>query len=184
MLTYESLRRIRDAELSQRTGLSKLPEGFFESVRAFIDNKMRLTEGKEDRWEAENARMLLEDILRAREAKLLAGAAAMASAGEGPANAMPEEQRFLEAAAALVRGFRESRKAAEAIVGTVALLQDLPAFTGTDMMTYGPFKRGDIAAIPEDVAAALTEKGVARRIATADPGAAGDQENQDVAKHL
>lgn len=168
MLTYESLRKTRDAEVAQRSALARLPEGFFESVRAFIENKMRLSEGKEDKWEAENARMLLEDILRAREVKLMLAAMNLVSAGEPPENALPEEMEFAEGIATRIREFRRNRKESvsreEARGAGVAFLEDMPAFVGTDMRNYGPFRKGDIATLPEDVAGLLVQKGAARRI--------------------
>ncbi len=168
MLTYESLRKIRDAEVSQRNAFVKLPEGFFESVRVFIENKTKLSEGKEDKWEAENARMLLEDILKAREMKLVLAAMNMISTGERPENILPEEAGFMESIAAHIKEFRKKRK--ESVVRekpkgvNVALLEDLPVFVGTDMKNYGPFKKGDIATLPRDVAEVLVQKNAARRI--------------------
>ena len=167
MLTYESLRKIRDSEVTQRSTLSKLPEGFFESVRAFIENKMRLSEGKEDKWEAENARMLLEDILKAREMKLMLAAMNLVSTDEKPENAMPEEMKFIEGVATHLKEFRSNRKdsiSRQEPKGNVAFLEDIPVFVGTDMRNYGPFRKGDIATLPEDVAELLVTKNAARKI--------------------
>jgi DNA replication factor GINS len=168
MLTYESLRKIRDSEISQKGGLSSLPEDFFESVKTFIENKSRLSEGEEDSWEVENAKHLLEDILKARELKLLVASVGMASNREAPENMLPEERKFLEAVAGMIKDFRSRRlelsKEEPENRSNVAFLEDLPAFVGTDMKEYGPFRKGDMASLPEDVANLLVEKSAARRI--------------------
>jgi len=46
---------------------------------------------------------------------------------------------------------------------TVCFVQEIPAIVGSDMKTYGPFKRGDIAKLPPRNARALIKQGVAVR---------------------
>jgi len=46
---------------------------------------------------------------------------------------------------------------------TIRFKTDIPQFVGADLTTYGPYKAGDLASIPDLNAAILIEKGVAER---------------------
>lgn len=45
----------------------------------------------------------------------------------------------------------------------VRFLKDVPAILGPDMKTYGPFKKGDIAALPKENASIFIKMGIAER---------------------
>lgn len=55
----------------------------------------------------------------------------------------------------------EAERLRIAKIVTLRLKKDVPAFVGADMKQYGPFRAGDIAALPEANAAILIERGVA-----------------------
>jgi len=55
----------------------------------------------------------------------------------------------------------ERLKKARITMVTVKFLKNMPSFVGVDGKTYGPYKSGDIASLPEANAAVLIEKGVA-----------------------
>ena len=57
----------------------------------------------------------------------------------------------------------ERLKKARITMVTVKFLKDMPSFVGVDEKTYGPYKAGDIASLPEANAAVLIEKGIAER---------------------
>ena len=46
----------------------------------------------------------------------------------------------------------------------IVMMNDLEEFVGIDMKNYGPFKKGDVANLPEENTKLLIEKKVAKRI--------------------
>jgi DNA replication factor GINS len=167
MLTFETLSRIaREEKASQN--LTRLPDGFFEEVASYITKKTQVTEGKEDNWELENARMVLGDIAKARERKILNAALGFVDSGMEPASLAPEEKKLFDQAASLIMQFRTDRKKflepGTTRNSMIAFLEEVPQFVGTDMKNYGPFGKGDIANLPEDVTRLLIEKGAAKPI--------------------
>jgi DNA replication initiation complex subunit (GINS family) len=167
MLTFETLSRIVREEKSS-TGLTKLPEDFFEGVGNYLSKKSRASEGKDDAWELENAKMVLGDIMKARERKVMTAALTFVDSGMEPLNLATQERLFFDQAASMVMQFRsEKRKFLEPgqeRKSMVAFLEDVPEFVGTDMKNYGPFAKGDIANLPEDVTLLLIGKGAAKAI--------------------
>ncbi|MBI4175577.1 MAG: DNA replication complex GINS family protein [Candidatus Aenigmarchaeota archaeon] len=170
MLTFESIRKIVNEEKDKQT-LGKLPENFFEDARAYLRNKQRLAKGKEDLWEVDSAKRLLQDLLEMREKKLVLAAVFFArsesKSGDNiagrqaePENTAADEDRLFRSLADLIGKFQKEREGifreeAEARKSLVALLGDLPEFVGTDLKAYGPYRAGDIATMPEDVAKML-----------------------------
>jgi len=164
VLTFETLSKIaREEKVSP--SLTRLPEDFFESVSTYIYKKMQLNEGG-DSWELENAKMVLSDIIKIREKKILLSALSFADSGVEPANLTPDEKTLFDQAASMIMQFRAGRKKVLEPVherkSIIAFLEDVPQFVGTDLMNYGPFGKGDIANLPEDVTKLLIEKGAAR----------------------
>jgi len=168
MLTFETLSRIAREEKSS-PGLTKLPEGFFEEAQKYLSKKEQANEGKEDAWELESARMVLGDIIRMRERKLLLSAISYSDTGVEPPNMATEEGELFRMIAALVGDFRSERKRIfeeeqkENKPGIV-FLEDVPKFVGTDLKEYGPFKKGDEAELPEELSEVLVRRGAARPI--------------------
>jgi DNA replication initiation complex subunit (GINS family) len=167
MLTFETLSRIAREEKSA-SSLTRLPDGFFESVTSYISKKAHASEGKEDAWEYENAKMILNDILRSRERKIVLSAFSFVDTGMEPANLTQEEKALFDQTASLVLNFRTERKKAlepgQHRKSMIAFLEEVPQFMGSDMKAYGPFGIGDIANLPEDVSRILVEKGAAKPI--------------------
>lgn len=62
----------------------------------------------------------------------------------------------------------EKRREVESKLKLVRLLTDTPSFIGVDLRVYGPFKREDIASIPEENANILVEQGVASKLEVTD----------------
>ncbi len=167
MLTHEMIEKIVLKEREEKK-LSMLPEDFFESVRAYLEKKSRISETKEDRWELDWAKRSIQDLLDIREGKILSLALAYVKAGVTPGNITPEEKEFFDGVVERIKEFH-ARKA-EVLEGkkdrlaAVALLQDVPRFVGVNMHNYGPFKKGDVANLPEENAKLLLEKGIAKKI--------------------
>ncbi|MEM5812576.1 MAG: hypothetical protein QW286_02550 [Candidatus Aenigmatarchaeota archaeon] len=165
MLTFDTLSRIAREEKSSAS-LTKLPEGFFDEVIQYLNNKKRASEVKDESWEAESANMVLNDILRARERKILLSAILFLDSGTEPANLTPEERSFFSKATEMIANFRNERKKlleqGRNRKSVVAFLEDVTEFVGSDMKNYGPFSKGDVASLPEDVSEVLVERGAAR----------------------
>jgi DNA replication factor GINS len=166
MLTYETLRRIFTEERATNK-LVRLPENFFKDVKEYLDKKSKL-QSKEDKWELESARGTLEDLLEIRERKILTLAMYSARSGIIPENLMPEEKNFFDNIVQTIKEFQKQRKRnleeePEKMIA-VAILEDIPEFVGTDLKNYGPFKKGDIATIPEENAKLFIQKNMAKEI--------------------
>jgi DNA replication initiation complex subunit (GINS family) len=164
MLTFETLSKIAREEKASPS-LTRLPEDFFESVSTYIYKKMQLNEGS-DNWELENAKMVLSDIMKIRERKIVLSAFSFADSGVEPPNLTPDEKHLFDQAASMIMQFRTGRKNVlepeHEKKSIIAFLEDVPQFVGSDMSNYGPFGKGDIANLPEDVTRLLIEKGAAR----------------------
>ncbi len=167
MLTYETIREFVIKE-KNTPKLIELPDNFFQDVRAYLESKARVSEGKEDLWELDNSRRMLQDLLDARESKLVKLALVFVRAGVTPGKVMPEEKALFDNTVQNIKAFQEARK--ESIEGqrekmeTVAALEEVPRFVGVDMKTYGPLRKGDIARVPRDNSQLLISKGLARLI--------------------
>ena len=162
MITYESLRTFRDNE---RIGNSfvKLPDDFFQQAEAYLTQKETL---QKDAWETAAARRMLTDLLERREKKVLDHAFLVSRTGNYPENMMPHEHDLLEKVCTLLKTFHGAEVAPDAEQPVsekgVEFIEDLPAFVGPDMKTYGPFKRGDHAELPSEVKGILLRRGSAR----------------------
>lgn len=167
-ITFELIRRIQNEE-QRLSKLSKLPENFFKSIANYLEQKKQLTL-KDDRkvaLELKNVERLVEDIFNRRERKILNFAIISARTGIPPENLLEEERDFYNSIANLVKERREielktllaGRK--EELVSLVVFKEDVPEFIGINEKTYGPFKKGDIARLPEENIKVLIERGIA-----------------------
>ena len=167
MLTYETLREYVIKEKNSPK-LIELPDNFFQDARAYLENKARVSEGKEDLWELDNSRRMLQDLLDSRESKLVNLALVFVRAGVTPGKVMPEEKAFFDSLVQSIKSFQEARR--EAVegereeMGTVAVLEEVPKFVGVDMKEYGPFRKGDVARVPKENSQLLVSKALARPI--------------------
>ncbi len=167
MLTYEAIRKLAmDEKASPK--LNKLPDEFFENVRIYLDNKGKIAQSKDDRWELDSARRWLQDLLDIRERKLLMIASAFVESGLTPGEVTPEEEEFFGKVVKQIKEFRDRKKdvseGKREKLEAVAFLQAVPKFVGVDMHNYGPFKEGDVANLPEGNAKVLLEKKAAKHI--------------------
>ncbi len=167
MLTYEIIRECVAKEKGSPK-LMELPENFFQEVKAYLENKAKVSEGKEDLWELDNSRRMLQDLLDARESKLVRLALVFVRAGVTPGKVMPEEKEFFDTLVEGIRRFQDIRN--EAMEGkkeeleTIAMVEDVPKFVGINMKEYGPFSKGDVARVPKDNSQLLIGKGMAKPI--------------------
>lgn len=164
-ITFELIRRIQREE--QRTQkLSKLPDNFYESVNSYMDTKRNITNRKAV-LELKQIERLAEDIFNRRERKVLNLALISARTNIPPENLTSEEKAFFEQVLAIVKGRRSevlpslAEKEEGEKTGLIVFKEETPAFVGSDMKNYGPFKKGDIAKLPDDNKKVLLDQGVA-----------------------
>lgn len=170
MLTYETLRKILQEERAANK-LVSLSGDFFESVKSYLEKKSQISKGKEDAWELDSARRTLQELLEVRERKVLVAALSFVGSGLEPGDLIPEEKELFERVVQNIKDFQSKRriflegKPEKKLV--VAVLDSVSEFVGTNLKTYGPFKKGDVVSVPEDNAKVLIEKKLAQSIETA-----------------
>jgi DNA replication factor GINS len=168
-ITFELIRRIQREE--QRVPkLTKLPENFYQNIAAYLQQKKKLIETKDDRkggLEIKNIERLVEDIFNRRERKILNQAIISVRTNMSPENLTEEEDVFFNV---LLNSLKDRRnntlkkmleEVEEEFASLIVFKEDVPQFVGSDMKTYGPFKKGDIAKLPEENMKVLIERGIA-----------------------
>jgi DNA replication initiation complex subunit (GINS family) len=166
-ITFELIRKIHTEE-QQGPKLSKIPENFFEAVNEYLQKKKQITL-KDDRkvvLEIKNIERLVQDIYDRRERKIVTAAINSARVGIVPENMTEEEKRFFNFLVAEIKKRREERlqkifSPEKETISMIIFKEDVPAFVGSDLRTYGPFKKGDIAKLPEENVKLLLEQKVA-----------------------
>lgn len=165
-ITFELIRKIQREE-QRLPKLTKLPENFFQSVNSYIEQKRQLTL-KEDRkiaLELRSVERLVEDIFNRRERKILNSAIITARTGIPPENLLEEEKEFFQQLVDVIKQRREESlkkilSGGKEFATLIVFKEDVPEFVGSDLKIYGPFKKGDIAKLPEDNMKVLIEKGL------------------------
>ena len=171
MISFEVVRTVHRAE-KRNTKLTELPENFFEKVKEYLNRKRLLAEKKMDEkafLEVRNIERLIEEIFNMRERKIINQALIAVRTGIPPENLTKEENEFFNKVVDLLKSRRESvlkklLEKSEIVEEKIKLLifkEDVPEFVGVDMKTYGPFRKGDIAKLPEENAELLIEAGKA-----------------------
>lgn len=181
-MTKDLYRQLFNVWHDNRTNevLSKLPEDFYTQKSVLFKNFQKIIDNP-----LENAiqaaiilrmRFLLQDILLLRLSMILE--IVKERKPLDPSLLSPEELRFL---ALIKEGGLFVEGVSEAITGKtqglnidgkkyslVRILKNLPAIIGTDLTTYGPFKKEDVVLIPYDNAQILIVKKIANEIQMTD----------------
>lgn len=184
-VSFEALRRVQLGE-KRSPMLTQLSDDFYSRYSAFIrEQQAELQKGfsLEAASVCESTRMVLKDVWHRRQHKLAVKALADAHSGEAKADGLAaEEQRLYNALFTLFQQGEavlseaasstvECGKAEEADnspeAARVRVLADLPAFVGPDGQSHGPFKAGEVAALPPAAAALLQRRGAAEQLAQA-----------------
>ena len=171
MLTDETIRKIAEDERSL-AGLSKLPEGFFQEVRSYMENKRKMSRDDSEQWALESVKRRLKTIFERRERKILNAAHGFIDSGVVPESMTDEEKKLFGRIVECLNGFQKERegrldKGDEGLV-LVTVLEPVGKFVGMNMKHYGPFSRGDIATLPEQNAELLVKNGQAEKIEMTD----------------
>ncbi|MEM5871451.1 MAG: hypothetical protein QW051_01120 [Candidatus Aenigmatarchaeota archaeon] len=167
MLTDETIRRIFEDEKSS-PGLTKLPDDFFDQVKDYLEKKKKMVRDETDKWALEAVQRRLKTIFEKRERKIINAAHGFIESGVIPENMTPEEREFFEKIVECVNEFQKKRneklERKEEKMITIAFLEDVEKFVGIDMRVYGPFKKGDIASVPQPNAEIIIKKGLGEKI--------------------
>lgn len=163
-ISFDIIRKIqREEQISPK--ITKLPENFYSAVSDYVSQKRKMKE--EDRrtvLETKNIERLVEDIFNRRERKIINYSIISARTGIEPENLSEEEKEFYQKLVDTIKKRRESDlkkilgEEKEEIVSMVIFKEDVPQFVGVDEKNYGPFKKGDIAKLPEENMKLLIEK--------------------------
>jgi DNA replication initiation complex subunit (GINS family) len=165
VISFEFLRKILNEERKSQN-LTKLPDNFYENVKRYLEEKRKVVRERKDEIELRNIERIVENIFNLRERKIVNFAIMSVRAGVQPSNLTEDEKIFFNR---LVEILKERRTLVEKIKSNegkkefeilVVFKQDFPAFVGIDGQTYGPFKKGDIAKLPEENRKMLVAKGV------------------------
>ena len=185
---YNELYKAWKSEItSQET--QPLPDDFYERAEAYLAGQEQnpptdehTAKGRLLLKEKEVVQRLLLELKEARLRKLLA------SARDGKeinnTNLTQEERKlaigFEESLHAFNLGKPEPQPKPPISEETVQLsvlrfLQDIPEIVGTDLKIYGPYKKEDVASLPNQNAIALVKQGAAKEIEVR--GILGPQKN-------
>lgn len=170
-ITFELIRKIQREE-QRLPKPTKLPDNFYQNVNSYLQQKKKTAETMGDRkinLEAKNIERLIEDIFNRRERKILNQSLIAVRTNIPPENLTSEEGVFFDH---LVKSIKERRsevlsqifeitKALAVTESQVVFKEDIEEFVGSNLRKYGPFKKGDVAILPEDNAKILLEKGIA-----------------------
>jgi len=167
-ISFEYLRKILNEE-KKNQNLTKVPDDFYESIRLYLEGKRKIAKERKDELELRNIERIVENIFNLRERKIVNFALMSARAGIQPSNLTPDEKLFFNK---ILEVIKERRVLIEKIKHSadmerqkeidilVVFKQDFPAFVGIDGQTYGPFKKGDIAKLPDKNREVLVSKGI------------------------
>ncbi len=158
-ITFELIRRIHLDE--QRTpGLTKLPPNFFQAVSEYMAQKKQLElDDRRTVLEARSIENMVQNIFDRRERKILNHAIISARTGLPPENMVDEEKLFYKSVLNLIKARRDIFKSPKVESKPVVIFkEDVPEFLGLDEKTYGPFKKGDTATLPEENMKILLER--------------------------
>jgi len=146
--------------------LVEVPPGFFGDAR-------KLTDTLKGRHKVMLER-LLSDIVERRRTKLVLAAL---RGGEPPAHALDAEKKLFARIFEVISESDEGLFAAsspdepteepsrqEVLLASVRLLKALPAFTGADLNSYGPYKEGETVKVPSETAEILLKQGAAEEV--------------------
>jgi len=167
-ISFEYLRKILNEEKKSQN-LTKVPDDFYESIRLYLEGKRKVAKEKKDELELRNIERIVENIFNLRERKIVNFALMAARAGIQPSNLTPDERLFFNKILEVIKERRtliekvkrslnmQSQKETDILV---VFKQDFPAFVGIDGQTYGPFKKGDIAKLPDKNRELLVFRGI------------------------
>ncbi len=167
-ITFELIRKIQLQEQTSNT-LTKLPTNFFLAASNYLEQKKKIVsnDDRKGSLEVKNIERLIEDIFNRRERKIINASIIAARSGIPPDNMDESEKPFYNSVIMLIKSRRnETLKGilsgnVEEHLPAVVFKEDVPEFMGIDERSYGPYKKGDTAHIPEENMKIFVERGTA-----------------------
>jgi DNA replication factor GINS len=180
---YEELRDIQQKE-KKSPYLTELRPDFYESLLARIEEleKECAQEKTKDQSspklillgdELKNTHLLLEDIYKERENKIIKLALSALKGGSAETKQMiPKELELFEQIKALLESTKAKilTKKKESVpqpstkeIIIVRIKKDLPSFVGTDLQTYN-LRQEDVVTLPKETAEILIKQGNALKV--------------------
>ncbi|OIO21226.1 hypothetical protein COV61_04865 [Candidatus Micrarchaeota archaeon CG11_big_fil_rev_8_21_14_0_20_47_5] len=164
-LTYSDLRELQRKERESAT-LFSLPKEYFSQVFEFLrERKSSISTDSSisELREFDNVQKTVKDIISLRQKKILFRAL---KGAEHDSSGMTEEEHKLydEVRECLKKTddgldfAMQAQKQEEKTplsVKKVRFLKDIPAYKGSQLKTYGPFKKDEVAALPGEEASFL-----------------------------
>jgi len=177
VITFDYIREAYLAEKSENK-LTKLPKEFFEKARKYLQLKEELYKNTGDekiKYELKSARKMIDDILLLRLKKIIEAVFIFLKNGALPENLLKEEEEFFYSLIDLVKKmkkslFEEQKEVVKEIKEEskkvpkktkIKILFDIPQFVGPNGLTYGPFKKGEIIEVDEEIVSFLVDNGFA-----------------------
>ncbi len=176
-MDFEELRRLYRNE-KNNPELSKLEPNFLSELAEYLEKKREeyikaIKAGIEPSEELHNIERLARELIELRLRKILKKALATKQQ-ELKENLFSEEQTLYENIIKALEDFQKAIDEAFGIKETTArekvlnmisleILEDVPAFVGTDLKEYGPFDKGSVIELPAEVAEILLERNLARK---------------------
>ncbi|VVB52589.1 Uncharacterised protein [uncultured archaeon] len=163
MLSYQELQSIYHRERKTPV-LQRLPDDFYRSITVLL--------AESEERHREHIKKLAADVVSRRQHKILL--AALRTDEKTPENLLKDEEELLKNAYALLSTHRKRilapsmpsarsktpEPARPKINVSVKIIRPLPEVADEEQ-TYGPYKEGDVASLPESIAALLLSKGAA-----------------------
>lgn len=184
MITYSDLyEALRKEKYNEK--LQKLPKNFLPQIGSYFDEKKDIIEKGEDdsifgeeviktKKQLENAKSVIRDLLMLRQKKVLGLALMAAQIGidkRDVENMLDYEKELLESTTEKLEKNKENwnlmikgMKKKDLKNQLIRFTQDTPKFLDETNAALGPFKKGDVANLPKQIAAILAESGKADTI--------------------
>ena len=181
-LDYDELRKLYRLEKNS-SKLAEVEDDFLDSLQTFFEkekqayfnslNDLSSTKAKS----FSNMKKIISEIFAIREKKLLNKALIASRTGEIETvklasqetetlkqmlSVLNTHQQFLDQALSMKA--RNPKKSAKSIGRVlVKVLQNVPAFMGSDMKEYGPFEQNKAVSVPEKIASLLVSRKLAEK---------------------
>lgn len=170
-ITFELIRKIQLDEQKANI-LTRIPTNFFNTITNYLEQKRKLVSGDDRKGtlEMKNIERLVEDIFNRRERKILNTAIISARSGLPPENLSEEEKPFYNSLLSMIKSRRTEllksilASKTDVVKPTVIFKEDTPEFLGIDEKTYGPFKKGDTAELPEENMQILLDRSIVEKL--------------------
>ena len=179
-LDYDELRKIYRLEKNS-SSLAEVEDDFFDSIKGFFEKEKQaylnsLNDLSSTRAKSfSNLKKIISEVFAIREKKLLNKALVASRTGELETaklaaqemetlkqllSVLNRHQQFLDQALSLKAA--SPKKPAKSIGKVpVKVLQNVPAFMGSDMKEYGPFEQNKSVSLPEKIASLLVSRKLA-----------------------